>query len=293
MECDRILVVSSEQKVQWYTANKVNYFVLWMAENIFVSSFCSNWSCLALIIFFLNQMVKNYYILKIICVTICVKLHELFRLIWLVDNDLLTKKWSDLYLLGQAWIPHGLSLDSRFHQRNFHQVQSTFELILLDHFCFWIRLQQQQNQKHNSTHPVNDHSRQHFVNEPSKMLNFNLSLNHSEFHKKIPLETYQLLTIGIYPTVNLPYYDHYPAESHVLYSKNASRLRIWGPNVPLGVLYNLVGHLSLLPSWNCLCSGSSLKRLIKYWSLQHRTAWSIFENISSPPFRSLSSFSRK
>ena len=174
MECDRILVVSSEQKVQWYTANRVNYFVLWMAENIFVSSFCSNWSCLALIIFFLNQMVKNYYILKIICVTICVKLHELFKLIWLVDNNLLTTKWCDPYLLDQAWIPHGLNLnlDSKFHQRNFRQVQLTFELVLLDHFCFWTQLQQQQIQTHSSIHLVNDHFQQHFVDGPSKMLKY-------------------------------------------------------------------------------------------------------------------------
>ena len=52
-------------------------------------------------------------------------------------------------------------------------------------------------------------------------------------------------------------------------------------------------QINFKPNCDCLSASVDLIRVIRYWSLQHRTAWSIFSKSGSPPINSFSFLSRK
>ena len=121
---------------------------------------------------------------------------------------------------GPSMDPTRLEFGFKISSKKFPSSSINFWINSFGSFLFLNRLQQQQNQKHSSIHPVNDHCRQHFANEPSKMLNYSVSLNQNSVTE-----------------------SQSPAESHVLYSKNAFLLNIWGTNVPVDMaIYGFLYH---------------------------------------------------
>ena len=159
---------------------------------------------------------------------------------------------------GPSMDPTRLEFGFKISSKKFPSSSINFWINSFGSFLFLNRLQQQQNQKHNSIHPVNDHCRQHFANEPSKMLNYSVSLNQNSVTE-----------------------SQSPAESHVLYSKNAFLLNIWGTNVPVYgsymsfyIMHLLLTELKLFIFWKLfekthqiliITTSNCLKHIWKYF----------------------------